>query len=188
MSKKVGLIAEDNSDIEVVIEILAKYMKKCDFSTKKFVGQGCGKLKQKCQSWAENLLEQGCDHVLIFHDLDGNDEKQLRLLIEKKVSKKKFPNSCIVIPIQELEAWLLSDRNAIQSVFNLKKMPPQIKNCEIINSPKEHLRDIVWSLGQKRYINTTHNKKIAERLSLDNLKRCSSFRPLDIYIKEKICA
>ena len=78
MSKKIGLIAEDKSDIAVVTEILAKYINRNEFSIKSFVGNGCGKLRQKCDSWAENLIKSGCGHVFIFHDLDRNDANKLR--------------------------------------------------------------------------------------------------------------
>jgi len=187
VSRKIGLIAEDTSDIQVVDAILSKYMKQNEYKIKKFVGNGCGKLRQKCSTWAENLFRQGCEHVFVFHDLDKNNEGSLRALLEKKIPKKMFPDSLIVIPIEEMEAWLLSDSNALKATFNLKKKPKHISNCEEIKSPKEYLSKLIWSIGKKRYLNTAHNKKIAENTTLDSLRRCDSFLPLDEYIQENIC-
>lgn len=186
MSKIIGLIAEDNSDIEVIANILGKYIDRSRFSIKKFVGNGCGKLKQKCDSWTDNLIRAGCQHVFIFHDLDRNNATKLRRDLEKKVPKDKYPNSLIIIPIEELEAWLLCDESALAAVFALNKIPKKIENCDEVQNPKEHLRDLIWELGKKRYLNTVHNKQISEKVSLLNLRRCNSYHEFDKYIKEKI--
>ena len=188
MPKVIGVIAEDKSDIEVVTEILAKYMARNTFSVKHFVGNGCGKVKLKCDSWYRLLFARGCEHVFLFHDLDRNDETKLRKSLEKKLPSSDCPNSLIVIPVEELEAWLLSDATAIQHVFSLPKKPKKIENCESVASPKEHLAQLVWMNDKKRYVNTIHNKKISEQVSLENLKRCSSFIDLEKYIREKVCA
>jgi len=186
MSKTIGVIAEDASDVDIVKHILIKYLGNGGVSVKNFVGNGCGKLKQKCDSWTENLIKRGCEHVLIFHDLDRNKEHEIREKLATKVPPEKYPNSFIIIPIQEMEAWLLSDAEAIKTVFKLSKAPKKITDCESIESPKEYLRDLVWRLGKKRYLNTTHNEKLAEITSLINFNRCSSFKKLDKYIKANI--
>lgn len=187
MSKKIGIIAEDNSDIDVISEIIKKYIDDSDFTIKKFVGNGCGKLKSKCSSWASMLLKSGCDHILLFHDLDRNDEGELLKELEGKIAKKDFPNSVIVIPVEEMEAWLLSDPQAIKKVFSLQKVPKINKNSEAIKSPKEHLKEVVWKCGKKRYMNTAHNKKIAKEIDVEKLKKCRSYVKLDSYITAAIC-
>lgn len=183
LSKKIGVIAEDNSDIEVVSEILAKYINVNDFTVKKFIGHGCGKLRNKCASWAKLLTKQGCSHILLFHDLDRHCETVLRKDLEDKIRLQGICDSIVVIPIEEMEAWLLSDPEAIKSAFSLKSKPKNISDCEAISSPKEYLRNLVWSLGRKKYLNTVHNKKIANLTSLNNLKRCRSFKVLDEYLQ-----
>ena len=187
MSKKIGVIAEDKSDVNVVTEILVKYMTRNSFSVKQFVGNGCGKVKQKCDSWARLLFKSGCEHVFLFHDLDRNNLTRLRKSLEKKLPAIEFPNALIVIPVEELEAWLLSDTEAIRLAFALTKTPKRITDCETIASPKEHLAKMVWLPERKRYLNTVHNKKISEQVSLKNLKRCPSFTRLDKYLRERVC-
>jgi len=187
MSKLIGVIAEDSSDVQVINAILNKYMSSNLFAIKKFVGNGCGKLKNKCGAWANMLVKSGCEHIVVFHDRDRHDEKEIRNILESKVCKEEYPNSIIVIPVEELEAWLLSDAKAIKAVFNLRKAPKKIHNCEAIESPKEHLRDLVWQIGKKRYLNTTHNKKIAEQSDVANFKRCKSYKPFDKYVRGNIC-
>ena len=188
MSKKIGIIAEDKSDVEVISEIFKKYINDNEFKISKFVGNGCGNLRNKCDAWTENLFRSGCEYVFIFHDQDRRCKIELRQLLENKVCPKEYADSLIVIPVEELESWLLSDSSAIKDVFGLKKQPKKIFNCESINSPKEHLRGLVWISGRKRYLNTVHNKKIAEKTSLKNLKRCPSFSQFNDFILERICA
>ncbi|MEK6789482.1 MAG: DUF4276 family protein [Pseudomonadota bacterium] len=187
MTNSIGIIAEDVSDVEVIVEILEKYIARNTFSVKKFTGDGCGKLRSKCETWTSILFKSGCTHVFIFHDLDRNDEISLRKTLEKKVSPTKYPNSLVVIPVEELEAWLLSDAAAIQKTFSLPKVPREIHDCEAVSSPKEHLEEIVWSIGKKRYLNTIHNKKISKIMSLSSLRKCRSFKDFDAYITKNIC-
>lgn len=186
MSKKIGVIAEDQSDIEVIAEFLEKYTPKNNFSIRRFVGNGCGKLRNKCAVWTETLFSCGCDHVLLFHDLDRNNEPDLREILQKKIPLKHFPQSLIVIPIEEIEAWLLSDEVALQKIFSMKTMPKRYNNCEAVNSPKEEIERVVWKNEKKRYLNTVHNKKIAAKVSLDNLRRCPSYLSFDNYVTEMI--
>jgi len=187
MSKLIGVIAEDASDVQVINAILDKYLSSNQFSIRKFVGNGCGKLRNKCGAWANMLVKSGCEHIMVFHDRDRNEEKEIRRILESKVCRGEFPNSIIVIPVEELEAWLLSDAKAIKVVFNLRKTPKKITNCEAIESPKEYLRGLVWRIGRKRYLNTTHNKKIAEQSDVAHFQRCKSYKPFDKYVRENIC-
>jgi hypothetical protein len=188
MSKTIGIIAEDNSDIEVIVEILAKYLERNAFSVKHFVGNGCGKLMQKCGSWADTLTKRGCDHILLFHDLDRNSEAELRKRLVAKIAPSGLERSIIVIPTEELEAWLLSDVEAIKKTFSLKKLPKRIANCEVVKSPKEHLAALVWSSDRKQYMNTVHNRRISQYTSLENLRRCSSFAAFDQYVTDNFLA
>jgi hypothetical protein len=182
MAIKIGVIAEDISDIQVITEIVAKYLKPNSFSTKHFVGKGCGKLKNKCRAWVDSLIKQGCEHIFIFHDLDRNNEVHLRESIQGKIAELGFKNSLIVIPIEELEAWLLSDINAIRSVFSITAPLKQIPNAEMVKSPKEHIEKLVRKANNKIYLNTVHNKKIANLTLVEQLKTCSSYMPLHTYI------
>lgn len=182
MSIKIGVIAEDTSDIEVIGEILSKYLDKNRFSIKKFVGQGCGKMKSKCAAWVDNLSKLGCQHIFIFHDLDRNDEATLKKDIQEQVNKSTFKAPLIVIPTEELEAWLLSDVEAIKKTFSINAIIKPIADVEQVKSPKEHLGKMVKKLSGKVYVNTIHNKKIAGHTEIESLNRCNSYRPLNEYI------
>lgn len=182
MAKKIGVIAEDSSDIEVIKQILNKILPPQSFTVKKFVGNGCGKLRNKCSSWTKILFDSGCQHVFIFHDLDRYNLKKLRTELEVKVCPREYPNSLVVIPSEELEAWLLADVHAIKTVFKLTSDIKLPNDVEKIPSPKEYIEKLVWKHGKKRYLNTVHNKKIAELIELTKLENLSSYRPFNNFI------
>jgi hypothetical protein len=178
---KLGVLAEDASDVEVLAHILRKIVPSRRFSIRKFVGHGCGKLKNKCQGWAAQLALEGCSVLVLLHDRDREDIVKLRGLIEKNLQPCPVKNHLIVIPIEELEAWLLCDPAALQKTFSLKKQPKCPGNPESIPSPKEKLAEIVWKTSQKtkRYVNTIHNHRIANQLSILTLRKCKAFLPLE---------
>ena len=179
---KIGVIAEEYNDVEVLYELTCKLIKENSFSFSKFVGHGCGKLRRKCTAWAENLLKRGCVHLVVLHDLDHNHEDNLRLELTRCVRSIGFKGCVILIPRQEIEAWLLVDAKAIQTVFNMKKIPNLPTRPEEISSPKEKLRDIVWRSAQKHYVNTIHNKKIAAASRITKVKTCKSFLPYPAFV------
>ena len=177
MRVRIGLIAENDSDYRVMSELTAKIIPSNSFTYKKFAGGGCGKLRRKCAAWAQNLLNRGCSHLVVLHDLDNNDEVELREDIEGKINDIRFDAKVVLIPVQEIEAWLLSDAEAIRRVFNMDRTPRVPTNPESVNNPKEKLRDVVWVGAKKRYINTIHNEKIASALDLRKITTLRSFRP-----------
>lgn len=179
---KIGVIAEDNSDVEVLYELTCKLIDRHSFSFGKFLGHGCGKMHRKCTAWAENLLKRGCTHLVVLHDLDNNIEQNLRAELEHCVQSISFKGYVILIPVHEIEAWLLVDANALKDVFNMKKIPKLPKRPEDIICPKEKLRDIIWRMTKKYYVNTIHNKRIASASRISKVKTCKSFQPFPIFI------
>jgi hypothetical protein len=174
---EIGVIAEDKSDVEVIKRLLEKTTKK-PFVVRRFVGNGCGKILAKCNAWADNLYVQGCRRLIVVHDLDRNNLKALKASLEEALNGCSIPVRAIIIPIEEIEAWLLADSNAISNAMKLKIILKKIPNPESIKSPKEYLSKLVrLKSGHSRsYVNTIHNEQIAMHCSLRELKRCDSFR------------
>jgi len=178
-----GIIAEDLSDVAVMRKLTAKVLPESAFSIKHFVGNGCGKLRRKCAAWADALRRRGCSHIVVVHDLDEADETELRLLLERAISSVRVQGSIIVIPVREIEAWLLSDSRAIQRVFNMQREPRVPRNPESVRDPKATLERLVWTAGKKRYVNSIHNERIAGEARLQSLHQCRSFRPYPDFLR-----
>jgi hypothetical protein len=181
----IGVIAEDYSDVDVLYELTSKLINSRDFCFKKFIGHGCGPIKRKCKAWAENLLRRGCDHLVVLHDLDTYSESKLCTELMGYVNNIGFSAHIILIPIYEIEAWLLADANALQKVFNMQRIPKIPHNPETITDPKEKLRDIIWKYTKRYYVNSIHNQKIANALAINKLnKKCRSFKPYPKFINK----
>lgn len=182
--KRIGIIAEDKSDFETVKELIAKIPSRKQIVLKKALWRGCGRIHTKCRRMAVDLNHKGCESLIIIRDLDDHKEDDLKDSIEKTISQNPIEDTIIIISIRAIEAWLLTDLDAISKTFNYKEKT-KIKlrsNTERIEKPKDYLKDIVQNRMKKIYLNTVHNQKIARVINLDNVKKCNSFIPLFDFI------
>jgi hypothetical protein len=185
---KIGIIAEDNSDVEVIKVLLAKFKKTSTFSVRSFVGNGCGKIRNKCGVWAQQLHLRGCHALLVVHDLDRRSSRDLRESLSAALISCPIGKRAIIIPVEEIEAWLFTDAHAIRHAFSLKKLPKVPANPESVASPKEKLQALIWrdSGKTKRYINTVHNEVIAKHSSIPSLRKCLAFRLFERFVVESL--
>jgi hypothetical protein len=172
-----GIIAEDDSDVAVVSAITLELLKPHVVGFKKFVSGGCGKLRRKCAAWARNLVERDCAWIIVVHDLDENDEQQLRRNLTVSVAPAGAQFSVVLIPKREIEAWLLYDARAIAAAFRQRVLLPLPGNPENLADPKKHLSDLVSRRYNRVYLNTLHNTLIAQHIKVALLRRSKSFAP-----------
>ncbi len=90
-----------------------------------------------------------------------------------------------MIPVQELEAWILADIESVANVIPSWRLKP-IDNPERIPSPKERLEKLSCGENKKqRYYHATHNEMVAPHLDLATReKKCPSFRPLAAFVRK----
>ncbi|MHB8085754.1 MAG: DUF4276 family protein [Dehalococcoidia bacterium] len=186
MSVQIGIIAEEQNDVDVLYEFTCKLTAENSFQFSKFLGHGCGRIRKKCKVWALNLAKRGCTHLVVMHDLDELNENKLRTELASGIKGSKFASHIILIPIYELEAWLLCDAMALRKTFDMKILPGVPGTPETIRDPKKRLRDIVWKCCKKHYINTVHNKKIAQATNIKRLSLCPSFAQYPKFVKSSI--
>ena len=183
VSRCVGIIAEDKSDVEVIEILITKIRPGRRFSVKYSLGHGCGRIKSKCRGWARDLSLRKCNFLILIHDLDSADPLKLAAELSSALKPSPLDPHVVVIPVREIEAWLLSDPTAIRAGLNLRSTPSRIANPEATLDPKRKLREIIESRsqGRKVYINAIHNSKIAKHLTLRPLRACNSFLPLEAF-------
>ena len=183
---KIGIIAEDISDVESIKEIISRLRKqKCEFE--KFTGKGCGKIKKKCQGWASALKLKGCKYLVLVHDLDRNNYQVLYDSINGALSPCPIDNYLISIPVEELEAWLLADLDCIQKYFSIQTKLHIKGMPESVYSPKEKIEELVYIRSKKKqqYLNAEHNPKIFKKINLTLINnKCPSFSKLKSFISE----
>ncbi len=185
----IGIIAEDDSDFLSARMLIKRISANNKLTAHKFLGKGCGKIKKKCNAWAKVLNKKGCGTLVLIHDSDTNNPDRLRTELKIALSPCPIQNHLICIPIQEFEAWFLSDPDAIKSGLKLRKAPSIKGLPEQIDSPKEFLGELVHrtSNGEKIYINTKHNEKISQFLSIKKvLNRCPSFSSFYCFIRKHL--
>ncbi len=192
MSKKVyriGFIAEEVNDVDTAKVLIQHLVKNNNIGIRKCIGHGCGKVKRKSNSWSLQLKMQGCHIMILIHDLDSRDLSDLKEQIKNALDPCAIKRHLICIPVQEMEAWLLSDPVAIKTAMNLRKIPKIKYAPETINSPKEYLGELIdkASNGETIYLNTKHNSKIAKEISIINIiQKCPSFKPFYDFIQSNI--
>ena len=188
MSNLYGIIAEDDSDYNTLRVLLNRILGIDNVRTRKAVGKGGAKVKIKCRKYAQNLKRRGCNRLIVMHDLDGSDKTEYAQLMNHlsgKLSPCPIDDKIIVIPVQEIEGWLLSDVDAIKQVFGEpNKKVARFADPETVEDPKEEIGEIVKRKLNKRYLNTIHNEQIAEKICLDRLYQCDSYKPLFHFVKE----
>ena len=84
---------------------------------------------------------------------------------------------CITIPVQEIEAWLIADEQAITAVIPSFLFKGHSRP-ESIQSPKEWLiRESEAANGKPLYSPKTFNAAVAKRLRFDVVQqKCPSFK------------
>jgi len=183
-TRRIGVITEDKSDFETVQEIINRIPSKSQIILKKAFAKGCTRIPSKGKRMVADLNQKNCDGLIIVHDLDDNDYQKLMNTVLRVIRPCPIDDHIVIIPIRAIEAWLLTDMNAIQEVFNYTQSHiKEIPNTETIDKPKRHLQDLVRLRIRKRYLNTVHNSKIAARLDFSKALKCPSFLPLFNYIK-----
>lgn len=176
---QIGIIAEDKSDFESLKIIIHKINNR-SYKFKPMVGRGAGRIISKCHAWSNSLKLSGCTRLVLLQDSDGKSPESLKKTLNAALSPCPIKDNIIVIAVEELEGWLLSDKKAIHTVFcNSGKLPLEMASPENISNPKEHLTKFVKSAYKKTYINTVHNVRIAKEIDIQKIKsKCSSFAEL----------
>ena len=184
-STKIGVIAEEKNDVDVLYQVTAKLVSENSFTLAQFVGHGGGKLQKKARCWADNLIKRGCEAIVLIHDLDKQDEPALRATLSRLLDGINEPPIIILIPVQEIESWLLCDPRAIKAVFNMRRAPRLPGRPEELDDPKRWLSRLVKTNSKTTYLNTIHNKRIAEEMSLSGVTRkCPSFSAYPPFVKD----
>jgi hypothetical protein len=180
-----AILAEDRSDAESLVTIVRRLIGTRNQSIRSKGFSGCGELCRKAGSQIQILAKKGATHFIICHDSDGNEPREIKAKVEAAIREKVRDDHdcCIVVPIQEIEAWMIADEHAIRRVIPTLSIKA-VSNPESVESPKE------WLIGESRkgrsrplYVPTIHNPRVAEYIDLDVLaKKCPAFQPLKQFV------
>lgn len=174
-----AIMAEDDSDAECLAAIVRKHYNNQSLSIRRkgYDGAGalCSKGKRDILAWKRS----GIRKFIVCHDADSHEH----MLVEDKILREivrpanAVADCCIVVPVEEIEAWMIADEAAINAVIPSFKLKVH-SNPETIKDPKEWLiKASEAANGKPLYSPKTFNPAVAKRLRLDVVKKkCPSFR------------
>lgn len=180
-----GILGEDDSDVDTLDILIRRLQNKHKLTaTQNFKKgyKGTGKLHNDGWRALGEWSRRGCAKFVIAQDADEKNVDIIRTEIVKNIIKRSGITACmcIVVPVQEIEAWLLADITKASLIFGGWK-PKDERNPESIRNPKEYLEKLSRQAnGKPRYSHAKDNKRLAENIDLELLvQRCPSFKPLE---------
>ncbi|MEI6646422.1 MAG: DUF4276 family protein [bacterium] len=190
---KVGFIVEcgpDGAETKVIPHLAKSIDPTLDIVTPVTLDDK-DKLRRECGQWAKDLLDQGCDRVLIVWDLlpdwgeyEGagcrhNDKNQIADSLEAAGLRPDDPRIRLVCIEKMLEAWIMADERALSAFLSSAAHPVRIKrfkNPESAKDPKSALVTLFRQSGYRRYIDYDHAIRIVRRIpDLARLRTTSTF-------------
>ncbi|MFN0051699.1 MAG: DUF4276 family protein [Planctomycetales bacterium] len=189
MSRRFAILGEDVSDAETLRVFVKRLGNDAPVKIRGY--GGCGELLRKGWKQLKAFRDDGCNRFIVALDSDGIDPIDRRNEILNRVvnpaglDKKSW---CIVVPVEEIEAWILADLPAVTKVFSGWTPKPFGTPPESIHNPKERLERESRTPENKRprYTHAIHNQKVAEHLDLTEVeRRCPSFGPLVKFVTDK---
>jgi len=174
-----AILAEDDSDAEAISHIVRRHFNDDSLSIKKKGYDGCGGLCAKGARDIKTWSVQGITRFVVCHDADSNAPSDIREKVLKAIARPSGVEQqcCITVPVQEIEAWLIADEQAVAAVIPSFQLKGQ-SQPESISSPKEWLiKQSEAENGKPLYSPKTFNAAVAKRLRFDVVQRkCPSFK------------
>lgn len=173
-----GLIIEGAYDASALTELT----RRCAEGDIEVIAYQCaqkGSLMKKFPAYLQALHPchrgQPVDKALVIRDADGKNPHELITRMETSIGSRSYPFPVkFVVIVQELEAWLLADQEALSQVTR-RRISAINSPLESIVDPKRRLESILSEAG------IVYTAKVARQIAstaiLERIEyRCSSFR------------
>jgi hypothetical protein len=182
-----AVLGEDRSDADTLQVLIRKLAGDARLTVKTKGYDGCGQLLRKGARDLDEFLNQGYDRFVVAYDADRDEPALRRAQAHARVvapSMAAASACCIVVPVEELEAWLLADVSAVNKRWPDWR-PEPIASPERVRSPKEHLEKLSRdSQRRPRYSHAVDNPMLAGLIDLEIVeKKCPSFRVLAEFVR-----
>lgn len=180
-----AILAEDDSDRDSLKTLVRRIAENPSLTVLGKGFGGCGALQKNVCRFIDLFRSKGATHFVICRDADGPHAKprydELCNTLSGSITNEDA--ACIVIPVQEIEAWLIADPMAISSTIKSLRIK-EVPHPEHISKPKAWLVRQAQRLSKPKYAPRTHNPRIAEYLNINQvLNKCPSFQPLVDFVR-----
>ncbi len=181
-----AVLGEDRSDAETLRVLIRRLADNERLAVKIKGYDGCGQLLRKGARDLDEFLSQGYDRFVVAYDADRDDPAARLARARSMVQESRAASSacCVVVPVEELEAWLLADVAAVSKKWPSWR-PDPIANPERVQDPKEYLEKLSRdSQRRPRYSHAVDNPMLAGLIDLEIVaKKCPSFRVLAEFVR-----
>jgi len=173
----IGLVVEGIYDEAALTALI----RKCATSEVDVICRPCGnaiELMRQFPSFLESFrqVNQGhpVDNAIVIRDADHKDPHELISRMEARIIGRIYPFSRhLLVIVQELEAWLLADEEALASITGRRQR--RIETPEALNDPKARLDKILSDVNIA--YTSEIARKIATEVRIEVLSaQCPSFR------------
>lgn len=179
MPQSIAILAEGDSDAKTLAVIVRRRINQPSIGVKAVHFDSGGNLLHKGAKRIALLQGLGVSRFVVCHDADRNPPHSVRAqVIERVVNRASLDsNWCVVVPVQEIEAWMIADEWAVGQAIPSFRLGSQ-QSPEAIVDPKEWLIDRSRTSGARPlYVPPVHNEKVAQHLRFDVVSRkCPSFK------------
>jgi len=177
-----GIVIEGKYDQAALTQLILK----CISDKMEIISRQCydkDRLIMQFPSFLESFRyeKQGShvDKALVIRDAHGKDSEKLKERMKIKIANRNYPFKVkFIIIVQELEAWLLADEEAISRVTQSRtgrRVSRINEPLESISQPKKFLYKVL-SEARVPYTDVVA-QEIARESDLDRIEyRCPSFR------------
>lgn len=185
-----SVLAEDKNDVEC-LKVLIKRLKNND--SEKIKGKGfkcCGNMLNQAKRELKVHEQLGCNRFIICYDRDKESRQKRYNEVTAKIIKpagiyKSKNKICILIPTEEIEAWILADIASVSKAIKTWVPSKIFSSPEKVSNPKEELTRLSRTQrARPLYDYTKDNANIFKHLDLEILKKkCPSFKALADFIE-----
>jgi hypothetical protein len=180
------ILAEDRSDAETLAVIVRRLLNDDRAPLLKKGFSGCAELCRKGAAHINQFRARGATRFIVCHDADRNNPAEIRQVVQRRIIAPAncAAASCIVVPVQELEAWIIADEQAVSRVIPTLALP-EVAQPEQLDDPKEWIiRNSRVRNARPLYAYAAHNMRVAVYLDFDRIaQKCPSFRPLQAFVR-----
>ena len=184
-----GVIGEADSDAATLKVLIRKITNNKSLKVLVKDYNGCGEILKQGSRQLQAFSGLGCKKFVVCHDADGPDPSAKYNEIQNRViTPSGCDDCCIVIPVHEIEAWILADIDKVAKFISPSWTPSAYDgDPEAVSDAQEYIEKMSRNSKKRpRYSHTTDNAAVAEHLDLDRVKkRCKSFRPFIEFVQGK---
>jgi len=177
-----AILGEDNSDVEMLSTLVKRISKTPNLPVKRKGYMGCAELLNKGAKQIIAYDKLGCTKFIICYDSDRSKPSDRYKIIVDRIIKSSGISAdfCALVPVQEIESWILADLPSITKIIPSWKTSKNFSNPESQDDPKEFLEKLARNEKYKPlYTHAIHNPRIAEHISLSEIAlKCPSSYPL----------